>query len=305
MAAVATRLRLKFRKQEEHRVRQEAVDSHSSIGCQPQKHPCTIQSVCSRLEASSSFCAELIAGCASIQALPKVSKRPQLLVGLKSGRTGVQPNNPTAVSHQKLFRMKPEVGRLTPRVSIPDASVSRLSSDFEIQEKITMNGGNAKDASQEISEMNLPSLNRSDTNQPELRTSEENFLIPVVDSCESKHGRDIPPSQSAPSCPISSSKAACDQLLQRHLPKPLDIEEHTFRKLMAPLNKEHVRKPILRSSGRFSSRHIDSRKPDSRFENSGRSIPDTLVTEGSQKRVQFAKNKIIKIFRRSDIENEH
>ena len=306
MAAVATRLRLKLRKQEDHRVHREAVDSRSSIGCGPHKQSPTFKSDCSGPEASSSACSELLSGCATIQALPRVSKRPQLLLGLNSGRTEVQPTIWTATAQQKLFRLKPEFGRLTPRTTFPDNSVSRLSSDFfDIEEKNSTNGGNPKDASQAVSELNLPSLDRSDTNAPELCVSEENFLIPVVDSCEQKHDQDIPPSQSAPSRPLSSSKATCDELLQKHLPKPLDIEEHTFRKLIAPLKNEGARKPILRSSGRFSSRHIESRKLDSRIEDSGHSIPYTLVTESSQKRVQFAKNKIIKIFRRSDIETEH
>ena len=305
MAAVATRLKLKVRRQEEPQAPAEHMSNHSSMSCQSKKQVSTIMSVGSRLEASGSSCRELLAGCPLIQAPPRVSKRPQLLLGLKSGRTAVPPSFPVALRQRKLFLLKPEFGKLTPRESFLDCSVSRLSSEFDIQEKNMTNCGNQKDGSGPISAMNLPSLDRSDTNPPEVRQSEENFLIPVIDTCESKKERRVPPSQSAPTQPASSSKALCAELLNRDLKKPITIEEKTFRSLLKPLNREGARKSILRSSGRYSSRHIDNHMPDlSRLGESGRSIPYTMVTGGSQKRVQFSKNKIIKVFRRSDLEIE-
>lgn len=305
MAAVATRLKLKVRRQEEPQGPAEHLSNHSSASCHSRKQVSTIMSVGSRLEASGSSCRELVPGCPLIQAPPRVSKRPQLLFGLNSGRTAVPPSFPAALCQRKLFLLKPEFGKLTPRESFLDRSVSRLSSEFDIEEKNMTNCGNQKDFSGPISAMNLPSIDRSDTNQPEVRQSEENFLIPVVDTCESRKERRVLPSQSAPTPPASSSKALCAELLNRDLQKPITIEEKTFRSLLKPLGREGARKSILRSSGRYSSRQIDSQMPDlSRFGESGRSIPYTMGTGDSQKRVQFSKNKIIKVFRRSDLEIE-
>ena len=305
MATVATRLRLKARNQEEApQGDSSSSKSHSSIRLNKQNKTPTDLSGASPHDASSSYCAELLARYPMIQALPRVSRIPQLLVGLKSLRNAAQSNTPTP-GQQKLFRFKPEFGKITPRDTFLDNSVSCFSHEFDIEEKNTTNFGNEKEESQAISELNLPSIARSDSNQSAPRQSEEDFLIPVVDTCESRPEVHIPPSQSAPLRPPSSDKPPCDELLHKHIQKPLSIEEQTFRKLMAPLSREGAARPILRSSGRFSIRNIGNQRPEhSRFGDSGQSIPYTMETDGSQKRVHFAKNKIIKIFKRYDAEAE-